>query len=118
MDPCPVTMSPTDDMHSSPCESPAPVASRENKRRRTATPDQPSSPVPGQTSRTAARCGVSNADMSTITKRATNFKDLICVILNMIAWGIENPEFADAEVGNQIVKVFQEVNVIPGLCCY
>jgi hypothetical protein len=101
-------MSAMDDTTSSPFTSPAPVANT-NKRRRTESPVQPSSSphVPEQTP------GVSNTDVSTITKRATNFKDLMHVVLDMITWGVENPEFTDEELGHQIVKVFREVNVLP-----
>ena len=107
-------MSSMDDTPSSPFKSPAPVANK-NKRRRTATPVKPSSspPVPEQTPRTAARFGVSNTDVSTITKRATNFKDLMHVVMDMMTWGVEHPDFSDEELGHQIVKVFREVNVLP-----
>lgn len=107
-------MSAMDDTPSSPFKSPASVVNK-NKCRRTATPVQPSSspPMLGQTPRTAACFGVSNTDVSTITKRATNFQDLIPVVLDMITWGIKNSEFTDEELGYQIVKVFREVNVLP-----
>lgn len=61
--------------------------------------------------RTAARYGVAYEEATKISKRATNFKDLMAVMAKMIAWGIENPDFSDEELGRQVIKSFRECNV-------
>jgi hypothetical protein len=101
------------DTTSSPFKSPTSPASREKKRRRTETPDQPSSSqvVPQQTPRTAARYGISNEDVLKITKRAGNFKDLMSTVSEMVVWGLENPEYTDIEMGRQLVDVIHAINV-------
>ena len=87
------------------------------KRPRMETPPQASaSPrVPTQTPRTAARYGVSHEEVKKISKKATNFKELMAVFAALIAWSQENPDFTDGELGRQVINLFQECNV---LSCY
>ena len=87
------------------------------KRPRVETPPlTKSSPrAPTQTPRTAARYGVPHEEVQKIAKKATNFKELMTVIAELIAWAQQNPDFTDGELSRQVIKVFQEANVLSWL---
>jgi hypothetical protein len=84
------------------------------KRSRVNTPPQvrqESSPAPQPTPRTAARYGLPHDEVSKISKKASNFKELMSVMTEMMVWGIENPDFTDQELGVQVMKAFRNSNV-------
>lgn len=69
---------------------------------------------PAHTSRTAAQYGVPYEEALIISKRATNFKDLMTLVAETTAWGIGNLDFSDEELGGQVAKCFWEcTNVCP-----